>query len=69
MMQSPASDQYAFAGAIASAALLAHSLVDYPLRTAAMSTVFAMCVVLIVQSRRTPQSEEDLRPVRHVVIG
>ena len=69
MMQSPASDQYAFAGAIASAALLIHSLVDYPLRTAAMSTVFAMCVVLIVLSRRTSQSEEDLRPVRHVVIG
>ena len=42
MVRSPASDQFAYAGAIASAALLVHSLVDFPLRTAAMSAVFAM---------------------------
>jgi len=69
MSQSPAADQFAFAGAIASAALLLHSAADYPLRTGAMSAVFAMSLVLIVQSRRTARSDTDLRPVRHVVIG
>lgn len=69
MAQSPAAEQFAFAGAIASAALLLHSAVDYPLRTAAMSAVFAMSLVLIVQSRRSARSDTDLRPVRHVVVG
>jgi len=69
MVRSPASDQFAYAGAIASAALLVHSLVDFPLRTAAMSAVFAMSLALIVQSRRTARSEADLRPARHIVVG
>ena len=69
MARSPAVDQFALAGAIASAALLLHSAVDYPLRTAAMSSVFAMSLLLIVQSRRSARSETDLRPVRHVVVG
>jgi len=69
MMRSPASDQFAYAGTIASAALLVHSLVDFPLRTAAMSAVFAMSLALIVQSRRTARSEADLRPARHIVVG
>jgi O-antigen ligase len=69
MLQSPAADQFAYAGAIASAALLLHSAVDYPLRTAAMSTVFAMCLALIVQSRRDAGSSTDLRPARHLVVG
>ena len=69
MARSPAADHFAMAGAVASAALLLHSAVDYPLRTAAMSSVLAMCLVLIVQSRRSARSETDLRPVRHVVVG
>ena len=69
MRPSPAADHIAMAGAIASAALLLHSLVDYPLRTASMSAVSAVCLVLIVQSRRTSVSETDLRPVRHIVVG
>lgn len=69
MVKSPAAEPYAFAGAIASAALLLHSLVDYPLRTAALSAVFAMCLALIVISRRTAQNEGDLRPTRHIVVG
>jgi O-antigen ligase len=68
MVRSPASDQFAMAGAIASAAILIHSLVDYPLRTAAISTLFAMCIVLVVQSRRTVQSDNDLRPTRHLIL-
>lgn len=69
MARSPAADPYAYAGAIASAALLLHSLVDYPLRTAALSAVFALCLALIVTSRRTAQNEGDLRPTRHLVVG
>lgn len=69
MLRSPASDQFAMAGAIASVAILLHSAVDYPLRTAAISAVFAMCLALILQSRRTAVSENDLRPARHVVVG
>jgi O-antigen ligase len=69
MLSTPASDHFAHAGAIASAALLLHSAVDYPLRTAAMSSVFAMSLVLIVQSRRVENSDTDIRPVRHIVVG
>jgi hypothetical protein len=69
MVRSPASDQFAYAGTIASAALLVHSVVDFPLRTAAMSAVFAMSLALTVQSRRTARNEADLRPARHIVVG
>jgi hypothetical protein len=69
MVRSPAADQFAYAGAIATAALLLHSAVDYPLRTAAMSAVFAMCLVLIIQSRHSARSDTDMRPVRHVFVG
>lgn len=69
MIRSPASDGYAQAGAIASAAILLHSLVDYPLRTAAISSLFALCLLLIVRSRRSARSDNDLRPARHLVVG
>jgi O-antigen ligase len=39
--------QVALAGLIASGAILLHSLVDYPLRTAALATLFAACCVLL----------------------
>ena len=68
MLRSPAADQYAAAGAVGSAALLLHSAVDYPLRTAALSSVFAMCLALILISRRSARGEGDLRPARHVVV-
>ena len=69
MLRSPASDQFALAGAVASAAILMHSMVDYPLRTAAIGAVFAMSIALILRSRRTAQSDRDLRPARHLVVG
>ncbi len=60
---------YARAASIASAAILAHSLVDFPLRTAAISAVFAMCVALLADRRATPPAvKSDLRPTRHVVL-
>jgi O-antigen ligase len=61
---------YVRAASIASGALLAHSLVDFPLRTAALGTCFAMCLALLAE-RRAPRASEssDLRPTRHVVLG
>lgn len=44
-------DQFARAATIASAAIMGHSLVDYPLRTAAMSAIFAMCCALMADAR------------------
>ena len=60
---------FAMAASIASAAVLVQSLVDFPLRTAAISACFAMCVALLAD-RKTPLREEvaDLRPTRHIVI-
>jgi O-antigen ligase len=61
---------YARAASIASAALLVHSLVEFPLRTAALATCFAMCLALLADRRRPQeQAVADLRPTRHVVIG
>lgn len=60
---------FARAAAIASAAVLLHSLVDFPLRTAAMATCFAMCLGLLADTRAAPPKEEGkLRRGRHVVI-
>jgi O-antigen ligase len=69
MVRSPASDHYAVAGAIGSAAVLIHSTVEFPLRIAAISASFAACLALLVLSRRHARGEKDLRPTRHVVIG
>jgi len=57
------------AASIASAAILVHSLVDFPLRTAAISTCFAMCLALLADRRAARAKEaSDLRPARHTVI-
>lgn len=58
---------FARAASIASAAILAHSLVDFPLRTAAISAVFAFCLALLADRRAPPPVDPaDLRPTRHV---
>lgn len=60
---------FARAASVASAAILAHSLVDFPLRTAAVSAVFAMCLALLAGHRVAAQKDEsDLRPTRHLVL-
>ena len=69
MARSPAADHFALAGAIGSAAVLVHSLVDFPLRTSGISAAFAACLGLLVLSRRHARGEKDLRPTRHVVIA
>jgi O-antigen ligase len=65
------SDSAAFARAasIASAVLLLHSIVDFPLRTSALASILAFCVALLAD-RRSPQAAHvgDLRPTRHIVI-
>jgi O-antigen ligase len=60
---------FARAASVASAAILVHSTVDFPLRTAAISAVFAMCVGLLAGSG-SPQRRDasDLRPARHAVL-
>jgi O-antigen ligase len=62
-------DYYARAATIASAAILVHSIVDYPLRTAAISALFAVCCALMAQprsrERAKAKAEPDNRP-RHL---
>jgi len=66
----PRPDPFALAASVASAAVLLHSVVDFPLRTAAISACFAMCLVLLIRQRRAPPADPaQLRPTRHVVVG
>jgi len=65
------SGPFARAATIASAAILVHSIVDFPLRTAAISSCFAMCLALLVRWRPIAPAmveKNELRPARHVVI-
>lgn len=58
---------FARAAAIASAAVLVHSFVDFPLRTAAISACFGMCLALLADGRAAPPKEtKALRHRRHV---
>jgi O-antigen ligase len=60
---------YARAASIASAVVLIHSIVDFPLRTAAIAAAFAMCLALMVERRaQVARKESDLWPTRHVVL-
>lgn len=60
---------YGRAASIASAAILAHSIVDFPLRTAAIASCFAMCIGLLAARRASPpHNPGDLRATRHVTI-
>jgi O-antigen ligase len=60
---------FARAATIASGAILLHSVVDFPLRTATLSALFAMCLAMLVERPRSiARSRSDLRPTRHVVI-
>jgi O-antigen ligase len=63
-------DPYARAASVASAAILIHSLVDFPLRTAAIGACFAMCLALLIRPRsQAAVDSSELRPTRHVVVG
>lgn len=65
------SSPFARAATIATAAMLAHSVVDFPLRTAAISAIFAGCIALMarhLQPAAAPKAGER-RPTRHVTLG
>ncbi len=67
--RSKLTDSYAQAATIATAALLLHSLVDFPLRTAALSSVMAAFVAIMAQPRsRESDAPADLWPTRHVSV-
>jgi hypothetical protein len=63
-------DVFARAASIATGAVLAHSLVDYPLRTAAIAAAFAACCALMAEPRerssRKARSVSDAEEVRHL---
>jgi O-antigen ligase len=61
-------DPFGRAAAIASAAVLAHSFVDFPLRTAAIAASFAMCLALLADRAGPLDEEGELRRTRHVVV-
>jgi O-antigen ligase len=63
--RSPSSTTLAKAATIASAALLAHSLVDFPLRTAGLATLLAACFGLIAQRA----AGREAGRARHVTIA
>lgn len=55
----PEPDAFARAATIASAAILLHSVVDYPLRTAAISAIFAACVALMAKPRSRSRARRN----------
>lgn len=69
--RSPLSTPFARAATIATAAVLAHSLVDFPLRTAAISTIFAACLGFMAQHMRGAATARpgETRPARHIKLG
>ena len=65
--KSASADPYAQAATIVTAALLLHSIVDYPLRTAALSAVMAAYLAVMARPREPARSGDgDLWPTRHV---
>lgn len=69
LWRSQRTNRYALAASIATAALLLHSLVDYPLRTAALSAIMAACLALMVQPRDgTKDAKDDLWRTRHLTV-
>ena len=62
-------DAFALAAVIATGAMMLHSVVDYPLRTAALSAVFAFCVALIAGVRPYARRSRDAAPsARHLTL-
>ncbi|HET7715802.1 MAG TPA: O-antigen ligase family protein [Bauldia sp.] len=59
------SSQFAKAATIASAAILAHSLVDYPLRMTAIAALFGACLALLLPSGQRRSRDQ----AHHVIIG
>lgn len=58
------------AAVVASAAILLHSLIDYPLRTAAIAALFAVCLAVLAGARGAEREEGDdeERRARHATL-
>lgn len=59
------------AGSVMVGLILAHSIVDYPIRTAAIAAVFALGCALMVpaiarRSSSEPAEDEESKPLRHI---
>ena len=69
--RSSLSTPFARAATVVTGAVLAHSLVDFPLRTAAISVIFAAALGFMTQHLRSPAAAKpgELRPTRHVKLG
>ena len=69
LWRNPEADPFAKAATIAIGAMLAHSTVDYPLRTAAISAIFGMCCALIASPRSATSRRTGKRRsrARHIV--
>jgi O-antigen ligase len=67
-LAAPSASLFAKAGAIGSASVLLHSAVDYPLRTSAIASAFALCLAMLLLSRKSARTAKDLREARHLVI-
>jgi O-antigen ligase len=61
-------DPFAQAAVIATAAIMLHSVVDYPLRTAALSAVFAVCIGLMSGVRPYTQRSRQPSSARHLTL-
>lgn len=59
-------DPFAQGAVIAVTAMLLHSVVDYPLRTAALSAVFAVCIALIAGARPYVRQRSQKSTARHL---
>ncbi|KQS04356.1 O-antigen polymerase [Sphingomonas sp. Leaf357] len=64
--QAESPDHFAQAAIIAIVAMMLHSLVDYPLRTAALSAVFSACVALITGARPYVRRQRITSSARHL---
>lgn len=60
------SDVFSRAATIASAAVILHSFVDYPLRTAGISAAFAACLVLMTTAREASSRRRRSQNLRHL---
>ena len=63
LWRSPFTTVFAKAASVASGAILAHSLVDYPLRTSAIAALFGVCLALIAVAGR-PSGSQQARHIR-----
>lgn len=61
-------DRFAQAATVATATMMLHSMVDYPLRTAALSAVFAICLGLMSGVRPYVRPRQSEQTARHMSI-